>query len=61
MLLAVVAVTRAYAGVKDAEEREEALRELGAFARVYEAVAAKSWPARTFSRLFLTKPDDTTH
>ena len=63
MVIAVVAVVRAYASVKDAplEERQEALQELGAFARVYETFAAKSWPARTFSRLFLTTPDDSTH
>ena len=63
MVIAVVAVTRAYASVRDAplEERQTALEELGAFARVYETFAAKSWRARTFSRLFFTKRDDTTH
>ena len=64
MVLAVVAVTRAYASVKNAtlDERQEALRELGAFARVYEAVAAKSWPARVFKIVpDFTKRDDTTN
>ena len=46
MVLAAVAVTRAYASMGGTpEERQAALEELGAFARVYERVAAKSWPA----------------
>ncbi len=57
-------MTRAYATVKGAslEEREDALRELGAFARVYEAFAAKSWPARTFRIIpGFAGGSDTTH
>ncbi len=48
LALAVVSVTRAYAGVAAdcAEHHREALQELGTFARVYENVAAKSGPLR---------------
>lgn len=50
MVLALVAVVRAFGAVKpsDHEEYREALKELGAFARIYERVAAKSSQARIF-------------
>ena len=50
MVLALIAVVRAYASVEvtsDADRRD-ALAELGAFARIYETFAAKSGPARRF-------------
>ncbi len=48
MVLALVAVVRAYASVEAESDREhqDALEELGVFARIYETVAAKSGPAR---------------
>ncbi len=48
ILLAVVAVTRAYGSVEIAStaDRRDALNELGAFARIYERIAARSGPAR---------------
>ncbi len=48
MVLALVAVVRAYGSVEVASdaERREALDELGAFARVYEHFAAKSGSPR---------------
>lgn len=50
MVLAVIAVVRAYAAASDEpHELRDALFELGAFARVYERYAAKSWPARSFT------------
>ena len=49
LVLAVVLVARAYATtVGTPKERRAALAELGAFARIYEGLAAKSWPRRTF-------------
>jgi hypothetical protein len=50
MVLAVVSVVRAYAGVAadSPKHHMEALHELGAFARIYETFAAKSGPARIF-------------
>jgi len=50
MVLALVAVVRAFGAVEptDHEDYLDALNELGAFARIYERVAAKSSPARTF-------------
>ncbi len=56
MVLALVAVVRAYGSVEQAssDERRDALNELGAFARIYERFAAKSGPARMFlPRLFI--------
>ncbi len=56
MVLALVAVVRAYASVVPAstDERRGALNELGAFARIYEAFAAKSGPMRWIrSRLWV--------
>ncbi len=48
MVLALVAVTRAYGSVEPAstDEQRQGLDVLGAFARIYERVAAKSGPAR---------------
>ena len=48
MVLALVAVTRAYGSVEDpsSEEQRQGLRILGAFARIYESFAAKAGPAR---------------
>ncbi len=49
LLLGLAAVNRAYAkGGGNAAEQQEALEELGAFARIYHRVASKSWPARIF-------------
>ncbi len=50
MVLALVAVVRAFGAVEptDREDYRDALKELGAFARIYERVAAKSGPARIF-------------
>ena len=50
MVLAVIAVARAYASVDphQVNERREALEELGAFVRIYERFAAKSGPPRRF-------------
>ncbi len=52
MVLAVVAVVRAYGSVELAptDERRDALNELGAFARIYETFAAKSGPMRWILR-----------
>ncbi len=50
MVLAVIAVARAYASIDPGQvrERREALEELGAFVRIYERFAAKSGPPRRF-------------
>ncbi len=50
MVLALVAVVRAFGSVEVSsdEEHRQALAELGAFARIYERFAAKSGPARRF-------------
>ena len=50
MVLAVVSVVRSYAGVAadSPQHHMAALRELGAFARIYESFAIKSGPARIF-------------
>ena len=62
LMMAVVAVVRAYAGTGGApEQRQEALEELGVFARIYHRVASKSWPARIFRIPGFTERDDTTH
>ena len=41
-------------------EQQEALHELGVFARIYHRVASKSWPARIFRLPGFTGRDDTT-
>ena len=50
MLLALVAVCRTYAAAVATEPEEwlNALRELGAFVRIYERIAAKTGPPRRF-------------
>ncbi len=50
MVMALVAVVRAFGAVRTAtqEDYQEALSELGAFARIYERFAAKSGPPRVF-------------
>ncbi len=50
MVLAVIAVARAYASIdpRQVNERREALEELGAFVRIYERFASKSGPPRRF-------------
>ena len=52
MVLALVAVVRAYASIRpaSADEHREALNELGFFARMYELFAAKSGPMRWILR-----------
>lgn len=52
MVLAVIAVARAFASInpRQVNERREALEELGAFVRIYERFAAKSGPPRKFRR-----------
>ncbi len=60
LLLAIAAVTRAYAGtVGPAGDRQEALHELGVFARIYHRVC--SWPARIIRIPGFTARNDTTH
>ncbi len=63
MVLAVISVTRDYANVRGTrEEWQEALEEVGAFARVYERFAAKTGPARIIKIIpDFTKPNDSTH
>ncbi len=56
MVLALVAVVRAFGSVKVASAAKErgALEELGSFARIYERFAAKTGPARLIlPRLFV--------
>ena len=62
LMMAMIAVARAYAeaGATAADE-QEALRELGVFARIYHRVASKSWPARIFRIPGFTGKDDSTH
>ncbi len=50
MILALVSVVRAFGslGTGTPEEHQEALEELGAFARIYHRIASKSWPVRLF-------------
>lgn len=50
MVLALVAVVRAFGAVQPASraDYDEALSELGAFARIYESFAVKSGPPRIF-------------
>ncbi len=60
LLLAMTAVSRAYAGaVGTAGEQQEALHELGVFARIYHRVC--SWPARIIRIPGFTARNDTTH
>ncbi len=60
LLLAIAAVTRAYAGtVGPAGEHQEALHELGVFARIYHRVS--SWPARIIRIPGFMARNDTTH
>ena len=60
MLLAIAAVTRAYAGtVGGCADMQEALHELGVFARIYHRVC--SWPARIIRIPGFTARNDTTH
>lgn len=51
MVLALVAVTRTFGGLEEVvgAEADEALEELGAFARIYERFAAASGPPRHFA------------
>ena len=58
MVLALIAVTRAYATIElqEADERQEALEELGTFAHLYERFAAKAGPHRKFR--ILPQEDD---
>ena len=50
MMMALVAVVRAFGSVRPSDHREyrEALGELGAFSRIYDRYAAKSGPPRIF-------------
>ena len=62
LMLATIAVVRAYAATGGTpEQRQDALDELGVFARIYHRVASKSWPARIFRIPGFTARDDTTH
>ncbi len=63
MALALIAVTRAYGSMEPgtSEGHQEALEELGMFARIYHRIASKSWPARLFRIPGLTAEDDSTH
>lgn len=51
MVLALVSVARSFATIPEdpAEAVQEALFELGAFARIYELVAAREAPPRPFA------------
>ena len=63
LILALISVVRAFAAAGGTpEDQYYALRELGAFAKIYHLVASKSWPARIF-RLpsGFTDTDDSTH
>ncbi len=62
-MLALAAVVRGFASAGGAtpEEYRDALRELGAFARIYHRVASKSWTARTIRIPGFTAQDDSTH
>ncbi len=53
LILALVSVIRAYAsmGAGTSEAHQEALAELGAFARIFHRIASKSWPARVLKGL----------
>ncbi|MCP3987247.1 MAG: hypothetical protein GY723_22905 [bacterium] len=60
LLLAKAAVARAYSGtVGTTGEQQEALHELGVFARIYHRVC--SWPARIIRIPGFTARNDTTH
>ncbi len=62
LMLATIAVVRAYAGTGGTPEQQgEALNELGAFARIYHRIASKSWPARIFRIPGFTDRNDATH
>ncbi len=60
MVMALISVTRAFATIyaRVTGAWIEPLRELGTFARVYELVAAKSWPRRSFDVPGFTARDD---
>ncbi len=59
MVLALISVVRAYANMNGTpEERQAALEELGAFARIYDRFAAKTGPARIIK---FFREDDTTN
>ena len=62
LLVAMTAVARAYAATDGTpDERQEALAELGVFARIYHRIASQSWPARMFRIPGFTATDDTTN
>ena len=62
LVLAVIAVVRAYAGAGGTpEQHQQALAELGAFARIYHRAASKSWPVRMFHIPGFTDPRDASH
>ncbi len=61
LMIATIAVVRVYAETGGtAIERQDALDELGVFARIYHRVASKSWPTRIFRIPGFTAKDDTT-
>lgn len=59
MVLALISVTRAFAAISSKSPGEwlDPLRELGAFARVYECFAAKIGPSRLFRIPGFTEKD----
>ncbi len=60
LLLAIAAVSRAYAGTGGpAGDQQEALHEFGVVARIYHLVS--TWPARIFWIPGFTANNDTTH
>ncbi len=60
LLMANAAITRAYARTGGpAADQQEALRELGVFARIYHRVS--KWPARIIQIPGFTAKNDTTH
>ncbi len=61
LMMAMTAVSRAYAETGGTAEEPGALHELGVFARIYHQVASKSWPLRIFRIPGFTTKNDTTH
>ncbi len=62
LMVAMTAVSRAYAATGGSiDEQQEALAELGAFARIYHRIASQSWPARIFRLPGFCTTDDTTN
>ncbi len=59
MILALIAVVRAYGSIKSGEP--DALNELGFFARLFHQIASKSSPVRVFRIPGLTRGEQVNH